>query len=372
MKGRVCFMTCAGRQEQLVVQRRQATCLLKAGYDVSFIVADDLTEDVVDGIHYYPVGTVKGNYIKRFLMFSKRVGVVAKAINADIYQTETPDLLGVCTKLKKAGKKVFFSMLEGHPYTLYTKLHLPKLIVKLIVNLMVLRMRKQLSQLDYVFGVSDDIMTYLSEWGLERALLLGNFPEVDWNFSLSKEEYMSRESRAVYYGHIPKESRQELVFNALSNIPEIKYLLAGKFWNQAYKHSLSQHPFWERVEFIDGFDRKELPVLLDRCTISNVARDLSNTKSSNGSLGILKIFESMERALPLVLPDLPVYRDMVKKYNCGVLVDINSSSSIEKGIRSLLDNKEEAYQMGQNGRMAVIKEYSWDNVSKSYLEIITA
>ena len=371
MKGKVCFMTCAGRKEQLVVQRRQAKSLANEGYDVSFIVADNDPAEDIDGIHYYPAGSVKGNYYKRFFQLSSTVGRLASKIDADIYQTETPDLLSVCTKLKKSGKKVFFNMLEGHPYTLYNKLKFPTFIKKIIVESMAKRMGRQLRQLDFVFGVSDDIIEYLDAWGVKRKMLLGNYPEVDKEFSLTLEEYLSREPRVIYYGHIPNTSRQEVVFKALSNLPQLKYLLAGKFWNTEYLNKLKQEDYWDKVEFIDGFERQELPSILSRCTISNVARDLSSSKSSNGSMGILKIFESMEAALPLLLPDLPVYRDMVDKYHCGVLVDINDTASVEGGLRYLAENREAAYQMGQNGRQAVINEYSWDNLSKSYIKIVT-
>jgi glycosyltransferase involved in cell wall biosynthesis len=372
IKGKICFMTCAQRTDQLVVQRRQAKCLQQQGYALFFIVADNYPIEEIDGIAYYPAGSVKGNYFKRFIQLSKEVERVAREIDADIYQTETPDLLSVCVKMKKRGKKVFFNMLEGHPYTLYNKLHFPKYISAFFVEMMAFRMKYQLRKLDYVFGVSDDIMRYLDEWGIEKKVLLGNYPEVNRDYVLTHEEYMAREPRAIYYGHIPCESNQELIFDALSNIPGLHYMLAGKFWNKSYEESVSSHPYWSKVEFIDGFERKELPKILSRCTISNVARDLSKTKSSNGSLGIIKIFESMEAALPLILPDLPIYRDMISKYNCGVLVDINDSLSIEKGFRTLLEDKDKAYNMGQNGRRAVIEEYSWDIVSKLYIKILTA
>ena len=370
----ICFMTCATMNSNMVVQIRHARAMAQAGYIVYFIVSDDSKPKVDDGIHYIPAGISfsSTSYFKRFFLLSRRIEKIAMQIDADIYQTETPDFLSVCLKLKRKGKKVFFNMLEGHPYTLYNKLRLPKQLSGLIVKMMAARMRKQLMQVDYVFAVSDDIMDYLTDWGIEKKILLGNYPEVNKDFALTREEYLAREPRAIYYGHIPEESRQEFVFDALSNIPEIHYLLAGKFWNKNYEDSLSNHPYWTKVEFINGFERKELPQILSRCTISNVARDLSKTKSENGSMGILKIFESMEAALPLILPNLPVYREMIAKYHCGVLVDINDPLSIEKGFRTLIADKEKAYIMGQNGRRAVLEEYSWDIVSKLYLKIITS
>ena len=159
---------------------------------------------------------------------------------------------------------------------------------------------------------------------------------------------------------------------AINKIPGVKYLLAGKFWSNNYKNRLALTDGWEKVEFIDGFDRNQLPSILSRCTISNTARDLSGEKSSNGSLGIIKIFESMEAALPVILVDVPVYRQLVDEYHCGLLVDIHNVDSIKDAIQFLVSHKEEAYEMGQNGRKAVLEKYSWDQISKVYLSHICA
>lgn len=372
MRKSICFMTCASREEQMVVQRRQATTLLKEGFDVVFIVADDLKEEIVDGIRYVPIGftTLGMSYLKRIVRFPRRMYSLAKAVNADIYQTETPDLIRVCIKLKKRKKKILYNMLEGHPYTFYYKVQMPMFIKHIIVWIMCMFMKIQLKKFDATFGATEEIVKYLNQWRIPNVFLLGNYPEVDFGFVLTKEDYLCRESRMIYYGHIPETSRQEIVFKALEHIPILKYQLAGKFLSAAYYEKLCSLPYWNRIEFINGFKREELKDILAKCTISNVARDLSMTKSSNGSMGILKIFESMEVALPLVLPKLPVYEKLVEEYNCGVLVDINDEKSIEEGVKYLVENKNQAYQMGQNGRRAVIEKYSWNHISKQYLSFI--
>lgn len=47
-------------------------------------------------------------------------------------------------------------------------------------------------------------------------------------------------------------------------------------------------------------------------TISNTLRDFSRTGSPNGSFGVLKIFESMEAGLPVLLSDVKCYREIVE------------------------------------------------------------
>ena len=363
-------MTSATRYEQHVVPRRQARTLIQEGYDVCFCVSDDGPVESIDGITYVPSGYSGNGYIKKIGGLSKLMCKTAFSVNADIYQIISPHFLSIGEKLKKEGKKVFFSCLEGYPYNYYNKIKLPRQITWFYVSFLAHRMKTALKKYDAVFAVSEDIVEYMKRWGINNTVLLGNFPEVNKNFQLTKEDYLKRENKVIYYGHIPSSSKQSNVIKAISQIKGVKYLLAGKFWSKEYQMQLQSLEEWKNVEFIDGFERSQLPEILSNCTISNTARDLSGGKTTNGSLGILKIFESMEAALPVILVDVPVYRKLVEECKCGVLVDVNNVESIKEAIQFLVSHKEEAYEMGQNGRRAVINRYSWDQVSKIYLSYI--
>lgn len=363
-------MTCATRQEQLIVPRRQARTLVKNGYDVYFCVSDDGPVETIDGVKYIPVGYHGGGYVKRILLLSRLMYKVALDINADYYQTESPDFLKLLLRFKRKGKKCFYTFFESHPFTYYNKSTLPYFLTHIGVLLMSYSMKRKLKYMDAVFAVSDDILDYLNKWGIKKAVLLGNFPEVNKDYQLTKEDYLNRENRVIYYGHIPNSSRQQNVISAIKDIPNVKYLLAGKFWDYNVLNRLKEDIGENRIEFIDGFERNRLPEILSKCTISNTARDLSGTKSSNGSFGIIKIFESMEAALPILCQDVPMYRKLINEYHCGMLVDVNNIDSIRNAMQYLVSHKEEAYEMGQNGRRAVIEKYSWDQVQKIYLSYL--
>ena len=368
-----CFLNALPRSATFYIQRRQARTLIADGYEVYFVVADNKPSEIIDGIHYVPAGIERGNYLQRVLQMPNKVYKATLSIDADAYQTIDPSLLSICVKLKRKKKKVFFNLLEAHPFTFYGKSRLPYFISRIFVYVMSIKMKTSLKKIDAVFAVSEDIMDYLKQWGVNNSYLMGNYPEIDHSFHLSKEEYMNRENVAIYYGHIPRTSRQENFIDVIDAMPDVKYMLAGKFWDNSYFESLKERSGWNKVEFIDGFDRKELPSILSKCTISNTARNLMQVtkgQAVKGSLGIIKIFESMEAALPLLLADVPVYRELVNKYDCGVLVDVNNKDSIRQGIEYLVINKERAYEMGQNGRKAVIEHYSWDVASKLYLKVI--
>lgn len=371
MKKKFCFFISTDRHHKEVVIFRQAKALQDAGYDVSFVVCDDEPDEIIQGVKVIGAGFKPLSYFDRIFRVASHLKRILKEIDADVYQTCCIDQIGTSIWLRKQNKKIVFNMREGHPFTLRAKSSLPSIIKEALIKLMVAYMRPRLRKFDAVITITDDVKKYLSEWGIERLYVQGNFPFINKKYTLSYEDYCKREDIVIYYGSIYGISCQEFVLQALDHVRGVKYLLAGKFWgNEAYHKYLANMPQWKNVEFIDGFELEELPGLLSRATISNVIRDFSKTNAPNGSLGIIKIFESMEAALPIICSDVPLYREMMNEYKCGILVDPKNPKEIADAIKFLVENKEEAYRMGQEGRRAVVEKYSWDAVSKEYVSII--
>ena len=368
---RFCFFIGTDRHHEEVLIFRQAKTLIENGFDVSYIVSDDEPEETLNGIRVVPNGAKRKGYLGRIIITPFLSYRTAKELNADVYQTTSLDQLVVGLGLKRKGKRVIFHLREGHPYTFKRKSKLPKWLTMLLVNLMVVWMKFVLRRYDSVITVSDDIANYLREWGLDNVWVQGNYPIINPRHEITFEDYCSRENRILYFGSIYSISCQEYLLDALMKTKNVHYLLAGKFWsNNTYYEQLKKHPKWADVEFIDGFSHEELYSFFDRSTICNVLRDFSKTQSPNGSLGIIKIFESMEAALPIICSDVPIYRKMMEEYKCGILVDPKDSKQIAEAIDYLISHKEEAYQMGQEGRKAVIEKYSWNALSKEYMEIV--
>lgn len=369
-KKKFCFISSFHRDNNEVVMYRQSSTLIKNGFDVYYLVSDDKQEEIIQGVQLIPSGFTPNGYIKRIFLAPFKAYKKAIEIDADIYQTSSLDFIFIMLLLKLKGKKIFFSLREGHPYTIRDNKSIPNVFKNLFIFLLSLWMKYSLRLFNAVFTVSDDIVNYLHKWKIKRVYLLGNFPEVNKNYSLTYEEYISRHNRILYFGLIYEISRQEIFLDALSKFDNVDYLIAGLFNNDEYRDYIEKNDKWKDVEFINGFHKSQLIEFINRSTISNVLRDFSNLGSPNGSMGIIKIFESMEAALPIICSDVPVYREMMKKYKCGVLVDPNNPKQIEDAIRLLTTDKKLAYEMGQNGRKAVIEEYSWDAKSILYLDVI--
>ena len=370
----LCFFCACDRHKDEVLSFRHSKALKAAGWNTLMLVNDDEPETEVDGLRIVGTGHKQNKgYLSRIFSAPFQSYTALKRIDADVYQTWFLENMLVCMLLKLKGKKVVFQLREEHPYLYLMSHDKPLWFRKMVVSILLVLMKFFLRRFDYVLATGDDEGEILKELGVKKYKIQGNFPFVNWDFKLSQEEYLNRENRIIYFGSIYEYSCQEYLIKALEKTENVKYLLAGKFrGNEVYQKQLMQLPKWKDVEFIDGFQKEELDGLMGESTISNVLRDFSMTHYHNGNIGIIKVFESMEAGLPLICSDVPVYRKIWEEYKFGMLVDPKNPDQIAGAINYLVENKEEAYKMGQEGRRAVIEKYNFDVVSKEYVDIINS
>lgn len=89
-----------------------------------------------------------------------------------------------------------------------------------------------------------------------------------------------------------------------------------------------------------------------------------------------KMFEYMSAGLPLVTSNFPLWMDIVKGNSCGICVNPLEPKEIAEAVNYIIKNPEEAKQMGQNGKKAVLDKYNWgveeQKLYRVYEELISA
>ena len=370
MSKHICFVNSVfGREDALIVYRQGKT-LLEAGYGVSYTVFDDKPDEVKEGIAIHSLGAGMTDAKSRFLKRPKILKEYLKEHPADVYQISEPELLQLGLYLKRNGKKVVYNLREWYP-DYYARKRKVKWQQKLINKLCELYFRRVARKIDAVFNCMPEMRDYIEKVMPCRYFEdTANFPVVNKDFHLSFEEYSQRKPIISYFGSIYTISCQEVILKALESFPDVEYLLAGVFYEDNYKKMLVQMPSWRQVKFKNGFTREELPGIINCSIMGNVVKDFNQTETPQGSYSIIKIFETMEAAVPVILAKVPLYEQMVEKYHCGICVEPHSVEDFKKAINYLLTHKKEAYEMGQNGRRAVIEEFSWDSQAKGYLKVM--
>lgn len=366
----ICFISSAfGRDDSLIVMR-QGRSLAASGFRVTYLVCDDQPDTFCEGINYVSTG-YKANNRKNRRKNNPRIIVEKLAgIEADIYQISEPELFQVGFWLKRKGKKVMYNMREWYP-GYYSRKFRNNLMKKIVYSITEKYLKYAVKRFDAVVSCLVDKSEYIRiHLPCKMFEDVANYPLIDHEFSLSFEEYCSRKPIVCYFGSIYTNSCQEEMLDALADFPDVSYLLAGVFYQDWYKQKLMQKPAWKQVEFINGFKREELPSIINQAVIGNVVRDFSKTGSPNGSSAVIKIYETMEAGVPVILSKVPLYEKMVEKYQCGICINPHSVEDFKNAIKYLLTHKIEAYEMGQNGRKAVLEEFSWDSQYKKYLSVI--
>lgn len=360
----ICFLTgLYGRRDALIVER-QGRSLAADGYDVTYVVCDKNGDEQIYGIKITSCGFTPRNRVERMMSTAKHLYRKAIEINADIYQISEPELIGLGVKLKKLGKRVIFNMRENYISNVMEKSYIPKPLRGVVSRLTEIIFRKKLPLYDAVFSVTDEISDTFSAMGIE-CRTVRNFPMIDPAHSITEADYLARENRLLYYGTVYRVSCQHKIFDALEHLDNITYHIAGPC-----ESDITNHSYWSRVDYQGRFTKAEMEVFLSRATISNILRDFTAIGIPNGSYGVLKMFESMEAGLPIICSDVKINREIVAQYNCGICVDIHDTEAIRKAVQSLTLDREAAYQMGQNGRRAVIERFNWDNEYTTYKSII--
>lgn len=363
----ICFVTGLYSRYDPIIYYRQARGLVSMGHEVTIIVCDNLPDEEREGIRIRSTHYCPRNRWQRFLHTKKYILQLADSVSADLFQVQDPEHISMVEYFQKKGKLTIFNMRENYPVTIAKKSYIPKMFRRLVQNSYERMIKRYFPKYTAVMTVTPRIVDYLEKkYHLNNVYLVPNYPIPNKDYCLTREEYLQRDNVLFYEGTVYEASRQENILEALQKVPKVKYLVAGKI--DAGATYILSHPKWAEVDFVNGFKMDELPVLFSRATISNTLRDFSGL---DGSLGVIKIFESMEFALPVIFSDVPIYRKIVEKYKCGVLADPNDIESIRNAIAYLVDNKEEAYEMGQNGRRAVLEEFNYWKQMEAYNMFLT-
>lgn len=83
------------------------------------------------------------------------------------------------------------------------------------------------------------------------------------------------------------------------------------------------------------------------------------------------LLEAMACALPVIATDIVGTKNDIQKYNSGIIVKPKDSQLLAKAIVELLNNKQKAKKMGDNGRKLVEENYDWDKIAKQIKQLYT-
>jgi glycosyltransferase involved in cell wall biosynthesis len=364
---KVCMMTSVHIPFDGRIFHRAAKSLAQAGYEVVLIARHD-KEEVVDGVRIVPLPQPK-NRLHRMTGVLWRLYRRAVQEDADIYHFHDPELTIPGLLLKRRGKRVIWDAHEHYPNSILDKYYLARPLRQLVSKLFDLWERVVVRFFDYVIYTTPFVGQRYQTMKV-RSGPIENYPIV----KLSETFPRDPQPRILYLGGMAR-------IRGLVEVVEAFALVAQK------------HRDWELclvgLSRPASFEQELRDLARKRGVEANVKfvawvpYEEKERLSAQASIGVItylpypnntsclpnKLFDYMLMGLPVVASNFPLYRDVVETHHCGLTVDPARPQEIAHALAYLIEHPQEARQMGENGRRAVLERYNWEKESQRLLQV---
>ena len=163
----------------------------------------------------------------------------------------------------------------------------------------------------------------------------------------------------LFVGRISPHKGIHLLIDAFNvvkqELPNVKLLIVGKHTFSGYSKKLKQM-IDDSVIFIGELPDEDLPYYYAAC---NVYATASLWEGFD-----LPLAEAQACGKPVVAFDIGAHKEVIGENSTGLLVLSQDIEALADAIIKLLNDKELANEMGENGRRLIEEKYSWKRVAK--------
>ena len=339
--------------------KKECISLFQAGYDVSLIVCDGLGDEICEGVKIFDAG----NYNKAPRL--KRVRIAPKAIykkinefaNADIVHFHDPELLFLGKKFAKKGIKVIYDSHENVPKQIMSKPYIPVWARKVISSYLNHLELSAAKKINAVVTVTEELQQRFLRVN-NNTILVRNFPVIS---SFLEPDFSSKKMTFLYAGGVTT-IRGALEMAKAAELADVKISYYGPVESSIeteLKKSKNCEVFGniKQEELIKEYQKTNVGL----CILHKVPNYLDSYP--------IKLFEYMASGMAVITSDIPMWKEIVDKYKCGICVDPYDLEAIAAAMTYMKEHPQEIEQMGRNGRKAVLENFSWENESKTLLDL---
>ena len=364
-KFRVCHLTSVHTHNDIRIFLKECCSAASAGFE-THLIAPGAEDKIVSGVHLHGVAESGSNRFLRITRTAWEVYRKACCIDADLYHFHDPELIPAGLLLSLRGKRVIYDVHEDYPSSLS---HKDREWVHPFLRSVLPQGVAFLEWFGTIFfsGIITATPAIAERFPALKTTVVQNFPIINELQPVDPIPYEKRDNVVVYVGGISELRGAETMVESAGLLPEnlkAHLLLAGAFSPAGLEDELKQLPGWRRVRFLGWQSRKNVADILGKARLGLV---LFHPAPNHINSQPNKLFEYMSAGIPVVASDFPLWRDLIGKAGCGLLVDPLQPAAIAEAIQWLLEHPCEAESMGQRGQTAVSKIFNWNRESKKLL-----
>ncbi len=339
-----------------------AEFLIEKGYKVSLLLWDRQDNYSNEKLNRFvnrfrlkaPYDEIKIVFYHPFWLFYQFIFLLKD--DSDIVHAADLDTLFPAFLIKFIkGKTLYYTI-----YDFYAD-NLPHYFPKFFVSFVASTERFLINYVDHLFLVDESRYEQVKSCNIKKLSYIYNSPVdcYDEKLQTTKKNYT-----VLFYAGVLHESRGlKNVIELITAMDNIKLIFAG------------DGPLKSQIKHLDSSNDKFMYLgvisydeVLKRTSESDIIFAFYDPAIGNNKYASPnKLFEAMMLAKPIIVNDNSSMSDIVKKYNCGIVVPYGDIEAIKKAIIQLIDNPQMGYKLGQNGRIAYEKYYSWDIMQQRIL-----
>jgi glycosyltransferase involved in cell wall biosynthesis len=342
---------------------KEASCLIKNGYKVAILAWDREGN--------YPRQTLSnGLFIRRFnlkSLYGQSIRTVisfffyyvwcilsSSTLNFKAIHCHDVDTLfcGILIKMLRLGQIKLIYDMHDHPIVFLEKFPKSHFLVKVVFA-----MAKHYA--DHVIVVNDGFVKYLSKMGFQRekmTVIMNVPPKSEYsNFNVVANH--NREKFTIlYYGDIGVQRGVHKLIEAVKDLKCVELLLAGKGDLVPIVENLEKK--YNNIKYLGWISTSEIDHLVKEADLIPSLYMPDNINHILASPG--KLFTAMGHGVPALVPEGSYQANIVKKYECGIVVDMNDTAKIRETIIKLASSPELCRKLGENGIKTTCELFNWE------------
>lgn len=281
---------------------------------------------------------------------------------ARVIHFHDPELLPVGLIAKLFGKKVVYDVHENYSKTIRHKQSIPKHLRGVICILFKAFENLSCRCFDLVLVVTDELRQHLPG----NVHTINNYPHI--SFTPPVKQLSRGALKLVYVGLI---TRARGVINMIEAVKKVTvpvtFDIIGHFNSTEFQRcveaeiqgqgNINYVPSIPYSSFFNHLVQYDVGMM---CLLPNPNHVTSLPN---------KLFEYMAMGMAILASDFPIWREILDKSRCGILVDPLDSNAIREAIERLESNREELAQMGSQGQQAYQSRYNWESQEKKLISL---